>query len=360
MTTFTGGIMPEGERRRAAATGREEVPLTAGKLVGIGLPSHNGEAYVGQALESLLAQDHEAIEIVVSDNASTDATPDIVREIAARDPRVRVHRTDDLLTAPQNFNRAFDLSRGDYFMWAADDDLWDPSYVRRCLAALEAEPSAVMASAGLRFIDPAGAILDAVYRSYDNPDLSSPSVVERVRGLLGRAGWYQVYGLARREALLRTNRFQDVYGPDVVLSLELAMLGPILLVPETLFYYRRYPDRTAARRLERQGGIADAGVVASTPTTHLQEALADAVRSADLPRAVKLRLVVEILRATYVDDTPMHARARRELPIRAVAAARGRDVRGVARFTLLRIPSAISGLGRSRRRARAGRSRESR
>ncbi len=308
--------------------------------MGIGLPTHNGEGYLAEALESLLNQDHRDLEIVVSDNASTDRTPDIVGRFARRDSRVRHERIEQRTSAPQNFNRAFELARGSWFMWAADDDRWDPAYVRRCLAALARDPAAVMATSGLRFIDRDGTLIVADYARYDNPDLSSESTIERVRHLLRRGGWYQVYGLARRGALERTRLFQDVYGPDVVLTLELAMAGPILRVPEVLFWYRRFPDRTEIARAARQGGIRDEAEIMGTPSTHLQESLSDAVRASALSPALKLRLLAEILEAFYVADTPLRSRARPEARRRARSAARDRDVGRFVEFSL------ADGLGR--------------
>jgi glycosyltransferase involved in cell wall biosynthesis len=301
-------------------------------LVTIGLPTHNGEPFLAQALESLLRQDHADLDIVVADNASTDRTPDILREFMRHDSRIRHERFEDLVSAPQNFNRAFSLGSGPYFMWAADDDLWDPSYVRRCLAALAADPMAVMASTGLRFIDPAGQILDANYGRYDNPDLSSRSVVERVRILLRRGGFYQVYGVAKRDTLERTHLFQDVYGPDVVLTLEIAMLGPIVRIPEPLFFYRRHPDRTEETRTERQGGIPGVDDILPTRMTHLQELLSEAVQRSALPGPTKWRLRVEVLRAAYVDDTPMRSRTRREVAIRTRAARRDGEPNAFAKY----------------------------
>lgn len=348
MTTFTRRIMPE-----VSDAAAQEVFVTSPPLVGIGLPTHNGEPFIAQALESLLRQDHRDLDVVVSDNASTDRTPDIVRDFMRRDSRIRHERVEDLLTAPQNFNRAFSLATGQLFMWAADDDLWDRSYVRRCVAALADDPIAVMASSGMRFIDPVGKVLDADYGRYDNPDLSSRSVVDRVRILLRRGGFYQVYGLAHRDALQRTHLFQDVYGPDVVLTLELAMLGPIVRIPEPLFFYRRFPDRTEAARAERQGGIADAADVLTARMTHLQESLSEAVRGSALPGPTKLRLRAEVLRAAYLDDTPMRSRTRREVGIRAAAAWRERDPGGILKYTLAWTVEQSRGLPRVGRRSAA-------
>ena len=337
--------------------------MTSSAPVGIGLPTHNGEPFIAQALESLLAQEHGEIEIVVSDNASTDRTPDIVRDFMRRDSRIRLERSEQLVTAPQNFNRVFALSSGPLFMWAADDDLWDPAYVRRCVAALAADPEAVMASTRLRFIDPAGTVLDSDYGRYDNPDLSSRSATRRIQILLRRGGFYQVYGLARREALLRTGLFRDVHGPDVVLTFELAMLGPVLLVPEPLFFYRRFPERTEATRVERQGGIQDASRAVAERMTRLEEALSAAVGRSALSGPEKLRLRAEILRAAYVNDTPMRSRTRKEVAGRAASAWHERDPGGVVKYGLawtIDRSQALPGMGRrsvARARRLAGRAR---
>jgi glycosyltransferase involved in cell wall biosynthesis len=328
------------------------VTVSSAPLVGIGLPTRNGEPFLAEALESLLAQDYESFELVIADNASTDRTPEIAREFARRDPRIRYERSDTELSGAANFNRALALSRGPYFMWAADDDRWEPSYVRRCAAALDEDPAAVMACSGLRFIDPSGAFLDEAYAVYDNPDLSSTSVVERVRRLLRRGGWYQSYGLARRDALARTHGMQDVYGPDVVLVLELALLGPILLVPETLFSYRRYPDRTEADRTSRQGGIRNAAAAAATPATHLEEGLSATIRRSGLGPAMRARLLVETFRAVYVDDTILHSRARREVGRRAAAARAERDATAFLKYSLI---GGLDRLHRPRRRGKPGR-----
>jgi glycosyltransferase involved in cell wall biosynthesis len=327
--------------------------VTDSPLVGIGLPTHNGEPFLALALESLLAQDHRELEIVVSDNASTDRTPEIVQDFMRRDSRIRYDRADGFLTASQNFNRALALSSGTLFMWAADDDLWDPSYVRRCAAALAGDPMAVMASSRLRFIDPAGTVLDSDYDRYDNPDLSSRSLVERVRILLRRGGFYQAYGLARRDALQQTHLFQDIYAPDVVLTLELALLGPIVLVPEPLFFYRRFPERTEAVRAERQGGIADRSAIVAARMTNLEESLSRAIGDSTLSRSQKLRLRAEILRAAYLDDTPMRSRTRHEVRGRTATAWHDHDPGRIAKFGLAWTIERSRGLPRTARRSAA-------
>src|SRR3989442_1198286 len=96
-------------------------------LVSIGLPIYNGERYLRQALDSLLSQAYENFELIVSDNASDDATPEICAAYAARDARIKYFRAPTNMGAVWNFNRVFELAGGEFFMWAAHDDLWHPS-----------------------------------------------------------------------------------------------------------------------------------------------------------------------------------------------------------------------------------------
>jgi glycosyltransferase involved in cell wall biosynthesis len=304
--------------------------------VAIGLPTHNGERYIRAALAALLAQDFPDFKLFISDNASTDRTPEICREAARADKRVTYDRSEQNIGAVRNFNRTFELARGEYFMWAADDDRWHPSYVRRCVEALRANDRAVMATTSLRFIDEADELIDADYSIFDNPDLSTNSVRERAAVLVRRGGWYQIYGLARRVAIDRSRRFRDVYGPDVALVMELALQGPIVTIPEVLFWYRQYQTRTEALRITRQGKLADQDRVLSAKYTYLQESLAETVNASQLPWQIKAQVKADIIRAAYIEDTPLSRHARKELATRMRFAVIDRDPAKLLKFALIR------------------------
>ena len=113
--------------------------------VTIGLPVYNGQNYLVETLESLLAQTYTDFELVISDNASTDRTEAICRQYAAGDARIRYYRNDENIGASANYNRAFELGRGEYFKWAAHDDLLAPTYLERCVEVLDANPDVVLA-----------------------------------------------------------------------------------------------------------------------------------------------------------------------------------------------------------------------
>ena len=124
--------------------------------VSIGVPVYNGETYLPQALDSLLAQTYPDVEIVISDNASTDATENICRDYANRDDRIRYYREDVNRGLSWNFNRVFELSRGEYFKWAAADDICVPEFVERCVDVLDEDKSIVCCHARTTKIDPSG------------------------------------------------------------------------------------------------------------------------------------------------------------------------------------------------------------
>jgi|GEM_PF-199969 len=205
--------------------------------VSIGMPVYNGEIYIRQALNSLLAQDYPNFELIISDNASTDQTQEICQEYAANYPQIRYFRNGENLGSSKNFNRVFELAIGEYFMWAAHDDLWHPSYISKCVAKLQEHPQAVMCCSEVAFIDEEGNI-NPDWHHYRNRETLGMEVSERVFTLVNKLTWIEVYSLIRSSALKQTNKMRSSYGADVILELELFILGELVKIPEVLFSYR--------------------------------------------------------------------------------------------------------------------------
>jgi glycosyltransferase involved in cell wall biosynthesis len=105
--------------------------------VSIGMPVYNGEPYMREALDALLAQTFTDFELIISDNASTDRTEEICREYAAKDRRIRYVRQKTNRGATANFQYVLDEAVGEYFMWAAHDDWWDPLFIEVCMSILQ-------------------------------------------------------------------------------------------------------------------------------------------------------------------------------------------------------------------------------
>ena len=183
-------------------------------LVSIGLPVYNGENFIPGAIDSLLAQDYAQIELIISDNASTDRTPEICREYAAKDSRVHYHRNSTNLGVVKNFNRVFELSSGDYFMWAGDHDLRAPTYVSRCMEIMAADPSVVLCCSQTVRVAPDGSHSAIIPPRLDTRGLA---VVTRFQLVIWSLSYcYQTYGLIRSDALQAHTALPDTIGPDAV------------------------------------------------------------------------------------------------------------------------------------------------
>lgn len=111
--------------------------------ISIGVPVYNGAELLRDALDSILGQDFTDFEVIISDNASTDATAEIAREFAAADPRVRYIRQPVNFGVLRNFEFVLDQAIGDYFMWAAVDDTRSSDFLRINHAFLSSHPEFV-------------------------------------------------------------------------------------------------------------------------------------------------------------------------------------------------------------------------
>ena len=125
----------------------------------IGLPVYNGEKFLKEAIDSLLAQTFEDFELIISDNASTDKTEEICRAYAEKDQRIRYYRNDKNIGCARNFDRVFKLSSGEYFKWAAYDDLHAPDFIEKCVEVLDQDPTIILCHSQTYFIDEEGSFL---------------------------------------------------------------------------------------------------------------------------------------------------------------------------------------------------------
>lgn len=202
--------------------------------VSIGLPAYNGEKDIEGALDSLLGQDFTDFELIISDNASTDRTGEICERCRDRDKRVKYYRYPQNVGAIRNFNRVFELSSGDYFMWAACDDTWEKNYISSCVKALDDDPLAALCYSVTNFVADDGSILEE-WR--DTFSVEQDSGVQRYLNLIANLNWCNCfYGLIRRSMLNRTKLYQDNNSAgDVVLLAELVLEGKFIQLEEALF-----------------------------------------------------------------------------------------------------------------------------
>ena len=217
--------------------------LTSLPLVSIGMPVYNGERFIRQALDSLLGQDYENLELIISDNVSTDGTQEICLEYAARDERIRYYRNENNLGALANFNRVLGLAQGPYFMWAAHDDVWEPSYISTLLRDLVSDSDAVLAFSAFNNINEHGQEVRTYPYLFELP---SVHLFQRLwnylmqEEYLGKANL--VYGLMRRSAIQVAGGFkvwgEGLWGVDMLIVFRLLSLGNLVLTDDLLFHKR--------------------------------------------------------------------------------------------------------------------------
>lgn len=282
----------------------------AGARLTVGMPVYNGERYMAETIDTILGQDVDGLELLVSDNCSTDATAEIVKDVMSRDDRVRYVRNESNVGAARNYNQLVEFSRAPLFKWAGYDDLLRPGYLARCLEVLDADADVIIAYPRTTIIDGEGAVL----REHDDKlHLRQPDPVERLRAFTRDFTLCNpCFGVIRRDMLRRTSLVQPYVSSDVPLLVELALLGQWHEVPERLFE-RRIHDTSS-----RQGKV----------TMHDVAQWFDPSKSR--PIAPRTRVAYESLRAIERAGLPAPVRRRAAAVFLSTWTARRARVRGGA------------------------------
>ena len=221
-------------------------------LVTIGLPVYNGERFLDESLDSILHQDYPNVEVVVSDNASTDGTRELLSQYERKKLGWRIVRQERNLGAIANYEFVLSQAHGKYFKWQAHDDRIRPGYLRECVSMLESDEEAVLAYTSAVIIDENGAargVLPVV-----SPKYASRVFLERMEAVLSG---YELpfYGVARRDALLKVVPFSNTGIVARVTLMRLSRLGRFLGREVPLLEFRYWtPDETS--RLEARARLA--------------------------------------------------------------------------------------------------------
>lgn len=268
-------------------------------LVSVGVPVYNAQRFVGAAVESLLAQEEGDLEVVVSDNASTDGTEDVCRALASQDRRVRYVRQPVNRGGAANFNAVAALRHPGalFFKWAAGDDTHDPRYLGAVLDVLRSDPTVALAHSLTDDVDEEGRHL----RSWGDQGLpaADPDVAVRF-GALSQRNYqcFSIFGLMRAETLAGTRGLGYYAESDRVLLAELSLRGRLVDVPEELFHRRQHPGRSVRTHPTARDRIAwfnpDLVGRAVFPEWRLGQGYLEAVLRADLPAGDRARCLAQM------------------------------------------------------------------
>lgn len=218
--------------------------------VSIGMPVYNGASHLRAGIESLLGQSYSDIELIISDNASTDATQDICRDYAGRDTRLRYYRNDVNIGASGNYNAVFHHARGAYFKWASSNDICGREFIEKCVAVLERHPDVALVYPRTRLMygdeKPPEDYVDAV-------SLPQESACARFNEFLDRIRLNNVMnGVVRTAVLGRTPLIKIFFSSDICLMAEVALYGKFVELPEFLLYRRMDPESATAKKSEQE------------------------------------------------------------------------------------------------------------
>ena len=250
--------------------------MTAPRL-SIGLPVYNGERYLAESVDALLGQSYEDFELIISDNASTDTTGNICRGYAKQDSRVRYIRQPRNIGLAPNHNFVAEQARGEFFKWAASDDLYGRDLLQSCVEALDADSKVVLAHAWNAVIDSRGSVTQA----YPYPlATDSPSAPERLRSFLfGSSGLFPAgepgdsrlvrtnnqgilracdeYGVIRTQVLRQVAPHASYHHQDRIVVCELLLRGPFHQTPDWLYFRRDHEERAYKSSLRARCAILD-------------------------------------------------------------------------------------------------------
>ena len=206
--------------------------------VTVGVPAYNGAATLRRAVESILGQTHADCLIHISDDGSTDDTDAVGHALATAHTTVSYTRQPANLGPSPNFRFLLRQATTPYFMWLAQDDTLEPTYVERMLAALESDPGLVSCVSRVRFVRPDGTtrLAGGTY------PLQADTVTNLAAYLSGPDDNARQYGLHRTEALRRAFPTSDfLIGYDWALMAGTLLYGRHAEIPDVLMVREETP-----------------------------------------------------------------------------------------------------------------------
>jgi hypothetical protein len=221
--------------------------------VTIGIPTYNRPALLRRAALSALGQRDASIEVVISDDASPDPeVGEVLTELAATDPRVRVLRQGRNLGHAGNYQVVLEAAKGEYFMWLADDDWLDPTYVASCLAVLAEDYGTALVCGRASYYADGDHVVD------ERPiNLTSSRPGIRVIRYFARVSLNgPLFGLARRDQWTAIG-FPPTVGGDWIVVAALAARGRVRITNDAVIHRSLTGLSSDSTRLGLSFGMSD-------------------------------------------------------------------------------------------------------
>jgi glycosyltransferase involved in cell wall biosynthesis len=242
-------------RTQVKSMNQSSTPSDRQPLVTLTVVTLNATDYLRGTLAAMLAQDYPNLEILVSDNGSTDDTASLVASMTLGDPRVRFRRNETTVPMHEHYGQCLQAARGEFFAMLCDDDVINPSFVSSLVAVAVRQPGINVVVAANATIDEQGNVI----QRYPTPDweyIDGPDFV--LHWLQGRTPRYfaSVTTFLARTQLIREfggyRSFAGARNDDNLLFLQCAITGRVGFARNALFSWRMYGTSQGGRSTVKQ------------------------------------------------------------------------------------------------------------
>jgi len=205
-------------------------------MVTVAVPTFNRAGYLRECIASIRSQTYPNLEILVGDNASTDSTADVIRELAAAEPRLRAVSHETNLGMVGNFNALLRAARGEYFLLLSDDDLLPPRGIELLLRAC-LRPGVAFAYGRAAIIDGDGRVRGVANAQGPEIERGSDFIRAHLRGKRSVNLAATMFPIGEPE---RREYYNAEIGSvcDLLHRLTLATSGDVAAVPGVVAFYR--------------------------------------------------------------------------------------------------------------------------
>jgi len=226
--------------------------VSSSPLVSVGIPTYNRCGYLKEVVEAILTQSYRNLEIIISDDCSSDETEGYCQAMAREDPRLIYIRQSTNIGSEKNFEYVFQRATGDFFMWHADDDLCEPDYISKLLAHFSEDNSVVLCCSDVKIVDANGVFLRTtklkeIYPSNDWENARKSFFLFPKSYPKNSATHFAIYGIFRASALrecgLSLSGWKGILTTwETAFLARLSTIGKIVAVPEPLKIYRHHDN----------------------------------------------------------------------------------------------------------------------
>lgn len=210
--------------------------------ISIGIPTFNRPDYLRQTIDSLLKQSYANLEIIVSDNASTDSeVQKVIHEFVKRDDRVKGFFQKKNIGMVPNYEFVLSKASSDYFMWKADDDIIeDVNFIDKLHKKLKESDCDFVFPEGYYLLSDGKkkSILNGVYGE-------CKTFFDYTNALTKSFSSLEFYGLYNLKKFNKSEEFKfndDIVCPDLIYIPKLFLNHKVLFAPETYYIYRHVPN----------------------------------------------------------------------------------------------------------------------